>query len=340
MSQLLPALAPAYANFASVPGLLRFAGSSSLLNPVLPPIGDDKIDITGKRFAPDDRNPFSMVSCPQRPLLLMSDYDGTLHPLMPNYKQSFLTPEKLETIRRVATQPGVFFSIVSGRPMDQLLNIFGSLAGTPMLLAGSHGGEIYDLQSGTYLKRPSPENKALANGVIEKLTANGVFALPGMELEAKDGSFTIHYDNASPESVAYVKRQIAGTLAGNPLLSQTFTTRDGKKVIEVVPKEFNKGSAVLNILPYARRRFGPNVPIHTAYAGDDISDYAAMKVVHTLGGCTFLVSQTPKHETDAFVTKRLPDNGNVFQYFQATIGQDVQNVKNYYAERNLKIRYA
>lgn len=338
MNQLMPALTPAYTRYPGfLPGQFQ---PQRPMNPVLPLINEDKLDISAARIEPDDLNPFSRISCPERPLLLMSDYDGTLHPLMPNYKQSFLTPDKLETIRRVATQPGVFFSIISGRPMDQLLNIFGSLKGTPMLLVGSHGGEIYDLGQETFLKRPSLANRAMANGIMEGLNTRGVFALPGIELEAKDGSFTIHYDNASKEAVAFAKQQIKEIMEENPPFAQHFTTRDGKKVLEVIPKEFNKGTAVLNVLPYAKQRFGPDIPIHTAYAGDDISDYDAMKVVHILGGCTFLVSQTPKQETNAFVTRRLPDNRNVFQYFTATLSRPNQNVKNCCTGQKLEIQSA
>jgi len=187
-------------------------------------------------------------------LLVATDYDGTLSPIVDDPAQARAHPEALVALRNLAQLPQTHVAVISGRALRDL----DRLAAFPdeVHLVGSHGSE-FDLDFHATL----PRDKADLRQDLRRRLGEIAEADPGFRVEEKPGSLAFHYRRASPdrarEAVAEIER-MASSRDG-------VFVRHGKMVIELAVVETNKGEALERI----RRRVGASAAV---YLGDDVTD--------------------------------------------------------------------
>ncbi len=184
-----------------------------------------------------------------RPLLVASDYDGVLAPLVGDPSAAVPTPGTGDALARVAAADGVTVALVSGRGVEDLRRVSG-FAG-PYRWVGSHGAE-YD---GPLTGELAGRRDALADRL-----APVVAAVPGARLEVKPASVAVHV------------RQVADPAAAAALLASadaaadpSLTKKPGKAVLELAVTDADKGSAVTRL----RGELGAAAVV---YLGDDLTD--------------------------------------------------------------------
>ena len=185
----------------------------------------------------------------RRPLLVASDYDGVLAPLVGDPSAAVPTPGTGDALARVAAADGVTVALVSGRGVEDLRRVSGFTG--PYRWVGSHGAE-YD---GPLTGELAGRRDALA----ERLGPL-VAAVPGARLEVKPASVAVHV------------RQVADPAAAAALLASadaaadpSLTKKPGKAVLELAVTDADKGSAVQRL----RDELGA---AGVVYLGDDLTD--------------------------------------------------------------------
>ncbi|MAY74013.1 MAG: trehalose-phosphatase [Phycisphaerae bacterium] len=187
-------------------------------------------------------------------LLVASDYDGTMAPIVDNPAEARPNRSSMVAMRSLAAMPNTYGAIVSGRALSDLVELTGEPDNVS--LVGSHGSE-FDLDFADSL---DPEAAELRERVEQSLREISDGA-PGTAVETKPASVAFHYRNAD-EAVA--ERSLEAIEKG-PAAFEGVHAKYGKKVIELAVVATSKGMA-LNVL---RHRFGASGVI---FFGDDVTD--------------------------------------------------------------------
>jgi trehalose 6-phosphate phosphatase len=185
----------------------------------------------------------------RRPLLVATDYDGVLSPLVGDPGAAGPAPGAAEALARVAAADGVTVALVSGRGLEDLQAVSGFSG--PYRWIGSHGAEF----DGPLTGQSAGRRDALAETLAPLVTA-----VPGALLEVKPASVAVHV------------RQVADPAAATALLASadaavdpSLTKKPGKAVLEVAVTDADKGSAVTRL----RGELGAAAVV---YLGDDRTD--------------------------------------------------------------------
>lgn len=215
--------------------------------------------------------------------LLLSDYDGTLSPIVSRPEEALLSPEVRDKLSALAQKPEFSVGIISGRSMSDLRSM---VAIEGIYYAGNHGLEIQSPD----LNYVSPEAE-LARSTISALAGQLGAALDdiaGVIVEDKGLSLSVHYRLVKEEEhdiVAATFQRVTSPLANEGKIKITL----GKKVIEVRPPiDWHKGKAVESI----RREIMSLLKLErvlTVYLGDDTTDEDAFKVLHRPEGWSIFV---------------------------------------------------
>jgi trehalose 6-phosphate phosphatase len=185
----------------------------------------------------------------RRPLLLASDYDGVLAPLVGDPSAAVPGPGIAEVLSRLVAADGVTVALVSGRGVADLQQTSGLVG--EYRWVGSHGAEFDGPLTGALAER----RDALA-AQFEPL----VTAVPGARLEVKPASAAVHVRQVEDRAAA------AGLLADvRELVDSSLTMKPGKEVLEVAVTDADKGSALRRL----REELGADGAI---YLGDDVTD--------------------------------------------------------------------
>jgi trehalose 6-phosphate phosphatase len=196
-------------------------------------------------------------------LLVATDYDGTLAPIVRDPAEARPLREAVIALRLLAALPNTHVAVISGRALRDL----GGMIGVPddVHLVGSHGSE-FDPDFAHSLPR---EALALHRRVAEEL-AEIAARVAGARIEAKPASVALHYREVAETHAGEALRRVEegpGALEG-------VVTRHGKKVVELGVLATHKGSA----LALLRQRVGATA---VCFLGDDVTDEDAFAV---LGG--------------------------------------------------------
>ncbi len=109
-------------------------------------------------------------------LLVASDYDGTLAPIVMDPTRAFPHREAMVALKSLAAMANTAVALISGRALSDLATLTGSPSA--MHLVGSHGSEF---DPGFAASLP-PESWALLERVVEDLEEI-VSSFPGALLE-------------------------------------------------------------------------------------------------------------------------------------------------------------
>jgi trehalose-phosphatase len=205
---------------------------------------------------------------------LYLDFDGTLVGYRPRPDQVKLREKTRSALRRLANHRRVHVAIVSGRRRGELAKL---LRAPSVEFLGLYGWENVDKVSLSLRTRAG-----LAE--VRKLFAGMRRELPGIFIEDKGISVAVHFRDASKaverrahERLRKIVRRFGADLH----------VIGSKNVWDVVPKEVRgKGVAMRNALKGLRK------PFLAIYAGDDVTDEPAFKVVAK--GISVLVGEPRK----------------------------------------------
>jgi len=208
---------------------------------------------------------------------LFFDVDGTLLEIAPTPDAVVVGKKVLTVLRDLNDATGGAVALVSGRPLDQLDQLFAPLR---LPAAGLHGLEVRTAQ-GDVLRPPPPSRD------FERMRlALKAFAAQhaGLLFEDKEYALALHY-RLAPE-FADASRICVEDVAGK--WGDGYQILAGKKVFEIKPKQANKGSVVesfMTTLPFAK--------ICPVYIGDDVTDEDGFAAVNRLGGHSIRVGTSP-----------------------------------------------
>ena len=229
-------------------------------------------------------------------VLLLSDYDGTLTPIVSRPEEAILSPEVREKLSALAGKSTSSVGIISGRALSEIKSMVGI---DGIYYAGNHGLEI----EGPGLKLVSPAAEAAQatiRDLIQQLSAN-LGGIEGIIVEDKGLSLSVHYrlvKEGDENRAAEIFRKITG-----PFLREgEIRITAGKKVWEVRPPiDWHKGKAVETIREELKALLKfERLP--TIYLGDDTTDEDAFRVVRPPEGWSIFVgSENTPSNADYFL---------------------------------------
>ena len=203
------------------------------------------------------------------PLLLTSDFDGTLAPIQLDPTAVEMDPEAKSFFDWASKQPGVSVAFISGRDLDDLR---GRTAGIEAWRSGSHGQEIESADG--RLVRSADARKSEPPESWERKAAEA-----GLRIERKKFGIAIHW------------RGLDGVDHDHPLVeeferwaeSNALETTHGRCVLEAAVPGASK-RAVLETL------IGETGAERVVYAGDDVTDLEAIELAAARGRGFFVRS--------------------------------------------------
>ncbi|MDX3664419.1 trehalose-phosphatase [Streptomyces sp. ID05-26A] len=190
-------------------------------------------------------------------LLVASDYDGTLAPIVDDPALALPQPEAVAALRCLAGLHETTTAVISGRALRDLATL-SRLPGE-VHLVGSHGSEF-----AVDFVRALPEE---ARNVLDRVRSEAESlcqSTPGLLIELKPASVAFHYRQCSPTTA----RQLLAHLRSDLCTWEGVQVSEGKAVIEFSVVETDKGHA-LDIL---RHQVGATAAI---FLGDDVTDEKA-----------------------------------------------------------------
>jgi trehalose 6-phosphate phosphatase len=192
-----------------------------------------------------------------RHLLVASDYDGTLAPIVADPAAAVPHPGSVAALAMLVGLPGTSVAVVSGRSLHDLAELLPVPPG--VRLVGSHGAE----HDADFARDIDDGAVRLRTRILEavRLLTDGV---PGVLLETKPAAVAVHVRRASRPDAT---RVLAAVLAGPGRIPGVHVT-EGKEVVELSVVATGKGEA----LDLLRQQAGASV---TVFLGDDVTDERA-----------------------------------------------------------------
>ena len=207
-------------------------------------------------------------------ILLMTDYDGTLTPIVDDPADAILAPQTREYLSRLARSPRGCVSIISGRGLRDLRE---RVAIPEVVYAGCHGLEI----AGPDLDFLHPEALAQRSmlGAVGDILVRRAPSVHGMRVEPKGLAVAVHYRHVAPDEIRRVEVELARAIREQGSRLKIF---HGTKVIEVLPQvAWTKGECAV----WIQERMLPSLPAPALwlYLGDDWTDEHAFDVLNGNG---------------------------------------------------------
>jgi trehalose 6-phosphate phosphatase len=161
----------------------------------------------------------------RRPAVFL-DYDGVLTPIVERPEDARMSDGMRRTVSELAGRCTV--CVVSGRDRPVVQDLMGV---DDLVVAGSHGFDIWDPASGTIEHEASQGYEQLLEGVTARAREEaGRFA--GTAIEEKKASVAIHYRQADPADHDEIGRIVEAILDDHP---DDLKVTPGKKVYELQP---------------------------------------------------------------------------------------------------------
>lgn len=214
---------------------------------------------------PDGDLPAEMLGA--RGLVILLDYDGTLTPIVSDYRKAFLSSQMRQRLVKAAARHAV--GIISGRDLADVRRLVDL---DELYFSGSHGFEFAGPRDWHRVHEAAldylPDLDTAETALRSRLTA-----IPGHGLERKRFTLAVHYRNVAAQRTDEVRQVVTAVLAESPRLA----LGEGKKVFELKPAlRWDKGSAVEVLLEQFGTR-GDDVRV--LYVGDDITDESVFRVL-------------------------------------------------------------
>jgi trehalose 6-phosphate phosphatase len=216
-------------------------------------------------------------------ILLLSDYDGTLTPIVSLPRDALLSASVRQKLRALAGKSKISMGVISGRSIDELKALVGI---DGVYYSGNHGLEI----EGPGLRYIHPEAEA-ARATMKDLAAQLAEALrhvDGVIIQEKGLSVSVHYRLAAKGDEGLVE-DVTFRLTGALRDEGEIMLFSGKKVWEIRPLvDRDKGKAVGTIAHVIKTNL-QKLRLLSIFLGDDITDEDAFKVVQRPEGWSICV---------------------------------------------------
>jgi trehalose 6-phosphate phosphatase len=213
------------------------------------------------------------VMDPGERFLLLLDYDGTLAPICPRPEQAVLAAGTRTLLCRLSRRHQVV--LLSGRDVASLRRL--ARPGKRVGLVGTHGAEAANLGGFRLLSLGRMRRLRSELSVILKALKAEFGGNPRLQIEAKTVSVALHYRRArvSPWEELDLRKRFRRCV-GRTGKGKNWNFQEGKKMIDLRPRGFDKGKAVKTLC----QRFPDLRPL---VAGDDLTDLAAFRAVGPSG---------------------------------------------------------
>lgn len=202
-------------------------------------------------------------------ILVASDFDGVLAPIVMDPSASAAQPGTLEALRELARLNGVHVAIASGRDLATLRRLTGLRPQDDVVLIGSHGAESScALDSGTTSVEELTEDEQEALDDAREALEAVVERVPAGRIEHKPAGVVLHTRGLAADdaheataSALRIPQDVPGVQAMR-----------GKSVVELSVLDVSKGAALRALAVQVGARA-------TAYLGDDVTDETAFSVL-------------------------------------------------------------
>ena len=220
-----------------------------------------------------------------RQTAIFLDYDGTLTPIVADYKAANLRPAMRKVVSDLADAMPV--AVISGRDLRDVRDL---VALEQLYYAGSHGYELGG-PDGWEMVQPEAGEFLEDLDVAERALQSRLSGIEGHAIERKRFTIAVHYRNVADEQVVAVAQVVDAVLRMVPRLQKT----SGKKVLELKPDlDWGKGSAARELCSVL------NLDTDDAailYIGDDLTDEDVFQI--TVGESTGIIVRDGDRQTGA-----------------------------------------
>jgi len=192
---------------------------------------------------------------------LFLDYDGTLTPIVEDYKAAFLSENMRYLIRSISKISPT--SIITGR---DLMDIRELVKLDELHYAGSHGFELIGPDGFVFENEEAKKSLKKIVKAADRIK-EATSTIDGVKFERKKFALAVHYRQVSEHQQSKVKKIVYDILSQYPEIKPG----KGKKVIELKPNfNWHKGKSLRKLL----ERIVKNTTNHPFifYIGDDITD--------------------------------------------------------------------
>ncbi|CAG8438399.1 14011_t:CDS:10 [Ambispora leptoticha] len=202
--------------------------------------------------------------------LIMLDYDGTLTPIVRTPNAAVPSPQVIEVLKTLSSNPCNNVWVISGRDQNDLDQWLGDI---PKLgLSAEHGSFLKYPDTGKWINLTEDIDMNWKNDVSEVFRYYSE-RTQGSFIEYKQCSITWHYRLADPVYGAFQAKEMQNHLEGALLPKRPVEILLGKKTLEVRPTIVNKGEIVKRMLVTM-----PDVDFIIC-AGDDKTDEDMFRVL-------------------------------------------------------------
>ena len=226
-----------------------------------------------------------------RPLLIALDVDGTLAPIMPNPETAAIPDGTLATLQSLAGSPSTRLALITGRDLDSL----GRMERIEGIWRGvEHGGLVI-------APGEQPRARALAPQQEEALARFRAWTRAHARdafVEYKPRAVAVHVRRIASEDPKRAKALLEETEARAGALG--LHVRKGRCVREAEAFKHDKSEALREI-------FERSGAASTFFAGDDVTDVAAIAFASAHGIGAFVLSEErPKPPSEARASVESP----------------------------------
>jgi trehalose-phosphatase len=211
----------------------------------------------------------------RRGLILLTDFDGTLAPIVGRPEAARPTRRTRRILSRLARHSRARVGIISGRSLPALRRLIHV---PNAAYAGCHGLEI--AWGGFRFRHPGAVARLPLLRRVTRQLRRATAGRRGVRVKSKGLAVSLHYRLADPRIVPVLRRMIGEILRTAPALELLA----GKKVLELRPRVgWGKGQAVRLLRDRLARSLGRR-PL-TLYVGDDETDEEAFRALRGRAIC-------------------------------------------------------
>ena len=199
-------------------------------------------------------------------LLVAVDFDGTLAPLVDEPMTARMVPAARVAIASLVAAPDTVVALVSGRSMPDLRIIAEHGDNSAILLAGSHGAEVWTPERGLV----EPADTADEVAVRDRLRRHAerlVEDVAGAWIEPKTFGFGLHTRLTDPAVEPAAQEAVDALVRAE---APHWRRRTGHHIVEYAFRHEGKDSAVAQL----REITGATGVL---FAGDDVTDEDALR---------------------------------------------------------------
>ena len=194
-------------------------------------------------------------------LLVATDYDGTIAPIVSDPMRAVPDRENVVALRSLANLDQTHVGVISSRALRDLAAL--SRLPQEIHLVGSHGSE-FDVDFALQMDAATQQRRDDLGEALAEIARR----YPGTSLEQKPASVAFHFRNAAPESIEDAVKEVEALAATDSNL----TYHIGKMVCEVGVMATSKGKALDTLRANVSA-------MAVLYVGDDITDEDAFGVL-------------------------------------------------------------